>query len=383
MLRRYRRWFAVLAALVVGAPPVVGLIAPDNPATVLKEGRRLAPAPRMPVEVRDWTTAPAEVDAYLRDHFGLRHAMIQLHRDLTRPMLGLGGSGPDVLIGRDGRMFYLAGETVRQSAGLVLREQKVADSANALARMRDALETRGIGFLVTVLPSSSTMYQGSLPIWAQSHGKTTEYDLFLQDLAARRVKTVDLRPALMAAASEGKAYLLHDAHWTPRGAIAGFNALVEADSHPDWRVDPATALGPPTEWKGGDLARMIGEQDNVTETVEPFALPPVGKDENLSEGVMPSHVVTTGNPGPTILIVGDSFTFRYFPAMLAPHVGRAIWVHYYYSGCDFDWTVIDRFHPDEVWWARVERVLICESDVQSAPGAELHDRAPFRVGDRR
>ena len=38
------------------------------------------------------------------------------------------------------------------------------------------------------------MYQESLPIWAQSHGKTTEYDLFQKDLAAYRVKTVDLRP---------------------------------------------------------------------------------------------------------------------------------------------------------------------------------------------
>ena len=286
-------------------------------------------------------------------------------------MLGLGGSGPDVLVGRDGRMFYLGGDLVRQSAGLVLREQQVADLANALARMGEALERRGISFLVTVPPSSSTMYQESLPIWAQSHGRTTEYDLFLQDLAADRVKTVDLRPPLKAAASEGKAYLFHDAHWTPRGAIAGFNAVVETDSHPDWRVDPATALGPPTEWKGGDLARMLGEQDDVTEMVEPFAMPALRNDQNLSQDpVMPAHVVTTGKPGPTILVVGDLFTFNYFPLMLAPHVARAIWVHYDYSGCGFDWSLIDRFHPDEVWWVRVERVLICETGAQLASGAE-------------
>ena len=89
----------------------------------------------------------------------------------------------------------------------------------------------------------------------------------------------------------------------PRGAIAGFNAVVEADSHPDWRVDPATALGPPTEWKGGDLARMLGVQDDVTEMVEPLAIPLMGKDENLSQdGVMPPHLdhdrqVGADNPG--------------------------------------------------------------------------------------
>ena len=88
-------------------------------------------------------------------------------------------------------------------------------------------------------------------------------------------------------------------------------------------------LGPPEVRKGGDLARLLGEQDDVTETAEPLVLPPaLGKDENLTQDVMPAHVLTTGKPGPTILVIGDSFTASYFPAMLAPHVGRAIWVHY-------------------------------------------------------
>ncbi len=139
--------------------------------------------------------------------------------------------------------------------------------------MRDGLAKRGIGFFVAVLPSTSSIYEADLPIWAQSHGRKTEYDLFLQDLADRGIKTVDLRPTLRKTASEGKAYLLHDSHWTVRGAIAGFNAVVEADSHPDWRIDPAKALGPSQESKGGDLARLLDEQDEVAETAEPLALP--------------------------------------------------------------------------------------------------------------
>ena len=145
-------------------------------------------------------------------------------------MLGFGGS--EVLIGRDGRMFYLGAEMVRQSAGLILRDQKVADSASLLAGMRDALEKKGIALFVVVLPSTSSIYEADLPIWAQSHGRKTEYDLFLQDLAERGIKTVDLRPTLKETAAEGNAYLLHDSHWTARGAIAGFNAAVEADFIP-------------------------------------------------------------------------------------------------------------------------------------------------------
>ena len=359
MLRRYRRYFALLAFGLLATPLVVGLVRPDSPELIFKEGRRLAPPPAPPDGFKDLAMLPGQIDPYLKDHFGFRHMLIQLHKDLTKPMLGFGGS--EVLIGRDGRMFYLGGEMVRQSAGLIVRDQKVADSTNLLARMRDALERRGIAFFVVVLPSTSSIYQDDLPIWAQSQGRKTEDDLFLQDLAERGIKTVDLRPTLRRAASEGKAYLLHDSHWTVRGAVAGFNAVVEADSHPDWRVDPTKALGPPEEVKGGDLARLLGEQDEVTETAEPLALPAGGKVENLSHDLMPAHVITTGKPGPTILVVGDSFTASFFPPMLAPHVGRAIWVHYNNEGCSFDWSLVDKYHPDEVWWAPVERALICES----------------------
>jgi alginate O-acetyltransferase complex protein AlgJ len=369
MLLRYRRYFAALSMVLLATPLVWGIARPDSPELIYKEGRRLAAAPAAPDALEDWVVLPGQIDAYLKDHFGLRHTMIQLHKDLTKPMLGFGGS--DVLVGRDGRMFYLGGEAVRQSAGLVLRDQKLADSVNAIARMRDALEKRGIRFLVTVPPSASSIYQADLPIWAQRRGKTTEYDLFLRDLAARGIKTVDLRPTLAAVRSQGKAYLLHDSHWTPRGAIAGFNAIVEADSHPDWSIDPATALGPSKVREGGDLARLLGEQADVTETVEPFNLPLVGKDENLSQDVMPAHAVTTGKPGPTILVIGDSFTASYFPAMLASHVSRAIWVHYHDKDCGFDWTMIDRFHPDEVWWVPVERAINCDAGPQSASRDEL------------
>jgi alginate O-acetyltransferase complex protein AlgJ len=356
MLLRHRRYFAALSLLMLATPLVWGMVLPDSPELIYKEGRRLAPAPSPPASLAQWAVLPSRIDAYLKDHFGLRHSMIQLHKDLTKPMLGFGGS--EVLVGRDGRMFYLGGEMVRQSAGLVLRDQKVAEAANMLAAMRDALDKRGIGFLVTVPPSTSSIYQDDLPIWAQSRGKKTEYDLLLQDLAARGVKTVDLRPALKAAASEGKAYLLHDSHWTPRGAIAGFNTVAEADSHPDWRINPAIALGPPEEHKGGDLARLLGEQDDVTETAQPFALPSTGKDEALSQDVMPDHVITTSEPGPAIMVIGDSFTSSYFTIMLAQHVGRAIWIHHHY--CGFDWKLIDRLKPNEVWWAPTERALVCE-----------------------
>ncbi len=354
MLLRYRRFFAVLAFLLLATPLTVGIVRPDGPAAILKEGRRLAPAPRIPVTRGDWLALPGRTDDFLKDHFGLRQTMIRAHKDLTKPLLGLGNNS--VLVGRDGRMFYLGEDMVRQSAGLVLRDQAVSDTTALLARIKAALARRGIRFLVAVPPNSATIYQADLPDWAQNRGKLTEYDLFLHQLAALGVPAVDLRPAMRAARAQGPAYFMHDSHWTARGALAGFNAIVEADSHPDWRLDPKSALGPLTARKGGDLARLLGVEDNVTEQSENLTLPS-GTKKLLTSDPFGDYVEASGSPGPTIMIIGDSFTGGYFDQMLLQHAARVVWLERRH--CGFDWKAIDKYRPNEVWWMPTERFLIC------------------------
>jgi alginate O-acetyltransferase complex protein AlgJ len=358
MLNR-RRYFGVLALLLIATPLVVGLVAPDSPATVLKEGRRLAPAPSIPSSGADWLALPAQVDTYLKDHFGLRDALIRAHKDLTKPLLGLGSDS--VLVGRDGRMFYLGEEAVRQSAGLVLRDQRVADTVDLIAAMNDDLKRRGVRFLVAAPPNAATVYQDDLTDWAQNLGRRTEYDLVLQGLAARGVEAVDLRPVMEKARSEGAAYFRHDSHWTARGALAAYNAVVEADGRPAWRLDPATALAAPSPHRGGDLARLLGVQDNVTEEAEELKLPQ-GEKTLLTSDPYGDYVQTSGRPGPTVMIIGDSFTAAHFEPMALQHAGRVVWLDHRH--CRFDWAAIDRFRPDEVWWMPNERFLVCDPDAR-------------------
>ena len=162
-------------------------------------------------------------------------------------------------------------------------------------------------------------------------------------LAARGVETVDLRPALIAARTGGNVYLMHDTHWTDRGALAAFNAIVEADGHPDWRLDARSALAPPSQHKGGDLFRMLGLEDRATETVEELKLPRKATPTVLSDDAAPDYLLETGEPGPTILILGNSFTQADFPQMLSQHAGRVVWLHYRH--CAFDWKLDRKVSP--------------------------------------
>ena len=161
LLRRYRRYLALLAFALLAAPLMVGIVRPDSPTLILKEGRYPAPAPTRPDAPGDWLKLPKQIDAYLSDHFGLRERMIRLHRDLTHPVFLKVNTA--ILTGRSGRMFYQGNEMVRQSAGLVLRDVRVAQTARFIAQMRDALSKRDIRFLVAIPPNSSTIYQDDLP----------------------------------------------------------------------------------------------------------------------------------------------------------------------------------------------------------------------------
>ncbi len=359
MLRRHRRYFAILAFLLLATPLALGVLKPDPPAAILKEGRYLAPAPAIPDAPDDWLTLSARIDAFLGDHFGLRQALIRAHKDLTKPLLGFGNDS--VLVGRDGRLFYLGQEAVQQSAGLVVRDHRVSDTVDLLVRMNAALEARGVRFLVAVPPNAATIYGDDLPNWAQNCGRRTEYDLLIDGLAAHGVRAVDHRPALRAARAEGPVFYMHDSHWTARGALAAFNAVVEADGRPDWRFDPRAALGAPEAREGGDLARMLGE--DATETVEDLILP-FAKTEQLTADPVGDYVGTFGRSGPTIMLFGDSFTQDFFARMLMQRAGRVIWLQH--LKCGFDWKAIERFHPDEVWWMPNERFLLCDPGLKPA-----------------
>jgi hypothetical protein len=376
MLHRYRRYVALLAFGLLATPLVVGIVKPDSPASVLREGRYLAPAPKAPAGSGDWLQLPKQIDAYLQDHFGFRQVLIRTHKDITRPLLGFGND--TVLIGRDGRMFYLGEETVRQSAGLLVRDQRLAEAADMLVRMNEAARARGIRFLVAPPPNGATIYQDDLPHWAQNPGKTTEYDLLLAKLAAKGVPAVDLRPAVKAARAGGPAFYMHDTHWTFRGALAAYNSIVEADSHPEWRIEPSSALGPMTLRKGGDLARMLGAGDTVSEQAENLTLRH-GEKVLQSSDPFGNFIETSDKAGLTVLILGDSFTGGYLPPMVLQHAHRVIWMNHLM--CGFDWSEVENYHPDEVWWMPNERFLVCvpgltPKNLPESKAEAAEDRAP-------
>src|SRR5438105_555256 len=61
MLRRHRRFFVLLAFGLLATPLVVGMLRPDSPELIFKEGRKLAPSPAPPSALEDLRALPTQI----------------------------------------------------------------------------------------------------------------------------------------------------------------------------------------------------------------------------------------------------------------------------------------------------------------------------------
>lgn len=353
MLRKPWRYIVFPLAIVLALPLIATLLEPSGLSLSEEELRSLTPPPAMPASFAGWLALPSRIDSYLRDNFGLRQAMVRGQALVQQVLLRQGSDL--VFLGLDGWLFYRGDQMVLQSAGLVRHDRAIAETADFFQSIGRALAARGAKFLIASPPNSATIYGDKLPKWARNTGRLTDYDLMMQDARERGVFAVDLRPALRRARTAGQAYYKHDTHWTPFGANYALNALALASGHPDWQRDPARTLAPPTTKVGGDLARMLGIDQEVTEEDQPLQLPPwsakvlTPQRSYVAEGFASS--------GPVLMILGDSFTSLTFAPMLLAHVRELVWIHH--EGCGFDWKWVEEFHPEEVWYMPTERQIMC------------------------
>ena len=354
MLNRHRRYLAPLIWAILSLPLLVMLLAPDPTTIDHREARILTPWPSLSDGKSSWQRLPDRIDAYLADHFGLRSLLLRGETLVAQRLLRNGND--NVLIGQGGWLFYRPGTVLQQGAGLLVRVSTVKETADTLARVDRSLKARGIRFLVAVPPSSQTIQDADLPKWARNAGRTTEYDLLLRELRARGVEAIDLRPALRAAAEHETVYNRYDTHWNKLGALEAFNVVADAAGHPDWRLDPTDTLVP-AQRGGGDLARMLGIDDLVGEPVPALRNP---RPEFVvgDSGQQTPFVLTADHAGPTLLVVGDSFTMSFFPPMVLANAGRFAWIHH--RGCTLDWRWVESVGADEVWWMPTERILLCQ-----------------------
>ena len=357
MLMTRPRRYLILAVLAVLIAPVLAMPFVPFKTVSLEENRRLAPAPTLPTTAGEWRKLPRVLDAWLADHFGFRDPLMQAAGALQRKLGGEGAAAAAVT-GRKGQMFLVEG--LLRSTGHEVDAARAADYAAFVCEAKGKLP--GVTLVASLAPSPAEIEPDLAPDWAGPAKSPTEYDLVLKGLAQCGVIAVDLRPALRAARADGQVYRQLDSHWSLRGSLVGYNQIVAAMGQPGWRIDPKALSWGVVALDNGDLPRLSGQPQAVeqVEIHDATALPP-GVARALIPGVearqAPAFLIDTGKPGPTVLIIGDSFSADPLPPYFVAHVGKVAWVHE--DRCAFDWRVVARVRPDYVIFLPAAREAVC------------------------
>jgi hypothetical protein len=334
LARSRRRWIGILLGLLW--LPLLGQLFLPSRSLSQSEARSLTPLPALPTSFNELTRFPTQLNRYLSDHFGFRDRLISANSWIRYALVS--PTNPYVLYGKDGYFFYVEHGTLEQSVGLVVRKKPLEKLAEALSQLHAELSKRKIQFLFTVPPNNSTINNDHLPDWLPRSPALTEYDVMLRLLAARGVPTLDLRPALRAENAVRATYYRTDTHWNLLGALVAHNEIVRAVGHPEWAMDVGRVFrGMRRTYGERDLPRMLGIRN---------------APEDQDAVVDVSSYPDTG--GPTVLIVGDSFTTLLFPVIWR-NGGRPVYMER--TGCRLDVAALEAHRPSIVIVAMVERSL--------------------------
>lgn len=302
MTDRLKNLLTAFTFLVLIALPMLLHLARQTPVDAGAENRRLADAPGLADMRANWPAFPGSVNAWMRDHFGMRRTYLQIGFEWDKVLRSSTFYG--AVQGDDGWIFNTLNGALALHRGLLPFTTGEADTwLDGLREMQSHAEEAGAVFIATIAPNKHTIYPEFLSDYPRQVAGETRLNEVQRRAIARDLPLIDLRPPLMAAKSDTKVYAQTDSHWTDIGAHVGFTtlrrALIDRGVYvPDLPLD-TLQLQEDADFRG-DLYRMLGEQDGAPETVT-VVLPPEPPKKRAG----------------TILIIGDSFTGqlrKYFDA---------------------------------------------------------------------
>ena len=329
------------------------------------ENRTLAPFPNLN-QMKEIKDLPRQADAYVNDRFGLRSQLVHFN-SMLRYHLGV-SSSKDVVIGKDGWLFYAAEKILEQHVGADLfKPEELENWVRRMEANRDWLANRGIAFFILVAPDKNTIYPDKLPDYPRPPGATTRFDQLAERMRASTLEFIDPRAALIEAREKGlKVYFEGDTHWTQRGAFIAYSLLMKRIHHRFPEAKQKTV----EDYKislnvtpAADLARLLALEGDLKYSIEQFTL------NGSSREIRPASVTyrpgwpwrimemhTDAEPRPRLMVMGDSFTdYVLGPNFLYETFRDPVWTNHHLG--NFNFSLVKEMEPDVVIFQLAERYL--------------------------
>jgi alginate O-acetyltransferase complex protein AlgJ len=359
---RLNEWLVILLFGVILLTPFVTQLVGFS-MDVTAENRVLAPLPKVN-SLREIKFLPKMSENYVNDRFGMRTELVHFN-SLVRYRLGL-SSTKEVVVGKDGWLFYTADKLMEQHTGAdIFSPAELENWVKLMEADRDWLAKRGIAFYILIAPDKNTLYPEKLPGFPR--GTVTRIDQLAARLRKSDLEFIDPREEMFRVKAAGEmVYTPGDTHWSERGAFVAYQMLMERVRKKYPSIVPLglddfkISYGEPA---ATDLTSILTLNRNVSYSVERMS--PKWKSHQTAPQT------TSMRPGwgwrvtensndlkdrPRLLVFGDSFTdYVLGPTMLYETFRDPVWTHN--NGGTLNFNLVREVKPDIVLVQFAERYL--------------------------
>ena len=211
---------------------------------------------------------PGLYDAYFNDHLAFKNPLVAFVKMADIRVFGEVSSDA-VLMGKDGWMFYkLKGEredSLADYQGTNHYPQEQLERFAGFLRSADShLGSRGIKFILYIVPNKEQVYSESMPSSVKVVNEGSKADLLYAYLKEHTDADVFYPLGLFRQASQDwcQIYRKYDTHWNDMGAFLAARMVIADINHE--KFGPESYMEYTIEDKGtfsGDLAAMLNLQD--------------------------------------------------------------------------------------------------------------------------
>ncbi len=289
------------------------LAMPFNKNDGSKQKRALAEFPRLIAENKLNLSFPKEFEDWLQDHIAWRDELVTFR---SRALAGLQtSSDKQVILGADGWLYFQ--ETVPDFTGeSSFTENQLFRLSTVIHEIDDALNQKGIPFVVAVAPNKSTIYPEFMPYgYLRRSGPSNAERL----QALQAVQYVNLTELMQSQVRQDRLlYHKTDTHWNNHGARLGAFALLSAIGDatgtsvalPDLAVEGSVRR----DWTG-DLSQMIYPANTPRDVQYYYSdTEPVYTVKGRMRSLEDLNITTAGGKSSlNLLVLRDSFSNALIP----------------------------------------------------------------------
>lgn len=308
--------------------------------------------------------------AWIRDNIGFREEAIMVDT-FVKYNLFKKISRNDYIEGQDKWLFYVNDNVIKDYQNKTdYSDEEILEFSNQFSRLDDYLKSKGIPFLMTIIPDKKSVY----PEYYDSNILKTENEPLFDKVKKSLSENTDIDFIFMKDYLDDykkngyKVYFSNydHSHWNDRGAFIGYRVIMGELARHLTELKVLDESDYEIETK--QLTKKLNDVIPFNETSEVFSLKDSGNVSNTTDTIQELNLAlkenciryTNSNESlPKILIFGDSYIRSFILEDIAESFSDTVCI--IHNNLDRIPYLVDIFDPDIVLYEGVERMIAIDT----------------------